>query len=122
MDVRPVAQIYTSTAGVWRRKMALMEITVVPLGVGTSLSHFVAKAVQELESVPEIDYELTSMGTIVLGRMDRLMEVAQKMHQAVLDAGAQRVETIIRIDDRQDKPVTLSSKLDSVRKELGERD
>lgn len=102
--------------------MALMEITVVPLGVGTSLSQFVAKAVLELESVPEIDYELTSMGTIVLGRMDRLMEVAQKMHQAVLDAGAQRVETIIRIDDRHDKPVTLSSKLDSVRKELGERD
>ncbi|MBP1706444.1 MAG: hypothetical protein H6Q39_168 [Chloroflexi bacterium] len=102
--------------------MALMEITVVPLGAGTSLSKYVAKAIRALESVPEVDYELTSMGTIVLGRMDRLLEAAQKMHQAVLDAGAQRVETIIRIDDRRDKTVTLASKLAAVQKELGDRD
>ncbi len=102
--------------------MALMEITVVPLGSGTSLSKYVAKAVWALETVPEIDYELTSMGTIVVGRMDRLLEVAQKMHQAVLDAGAKRVETTIRIDDRQDKPVTLSSKLASLKRELEDRD
>jgi len=102
--------------------MALMEITVVPLGAGTSLSKYVAKAIRALESVPEVDYELTSMGTIVLGRMDRLLEAAQKMHQAVLDAGAQRVETVIRIDDRRDKTVTLASKLAAVRQELGDRD
>ena len=102
--------------------MALMEITVVPLGAGTSLSKYVAKAIRALESVPEVDYELTSMGTIVLGRVDRLLEAAQKMHQAVLDAGAQRVETVIRIDDRRDKTVTLASKLAAVQKELGDRD
>jgi uncharacterized protein (TIGR00106 family) len=102
--------------------MALMEITVIPLGTGTSMSKYVAKAVWALESVPEIDYELTSMGTIVLGRMDRLLEAAQKMHQAVLDAGAKRIETTIRIDDRQDKPVNLTSKLAALKKELGERD
>jgi uncharacterized protein (TIGR00106 family) len=102
--------------------MALMEITIVPLGAGTSLSKYVARAVWALESVPEIDYELTSMGTIVQGRMDRLLEVAQKMHQAVIDAGAQRVETTIRIDDRQDKPVTLSDKMASLQQALGERD
>jgi uncharacterized protein (TIGR00106 family) len=102
--------------------MALMEITVVPLGTGTSLSQYVAKAVWALEGIPEIDYELTSMGTIVQGRLDRLLEAAQKMHQAVLDAGARRVETSIRIDDRRDKEVTLTSKLASLRKVLGERD
>jgi uncharacterized protein (TIGR00106 family) len=100
--------------------MALMEITVVPLGTGTSLSKYVARAVRVVESIPEIDYELTSMGTIVQGRMDRLLEVAQKMHQAVLDAGAQRVSTLIRIDDRVDKEATLSSKLKSLKRELGE--
>jgi len=103
-------------------EMALMEIAVIPLGAGTSLSKYVARAVWALEGVPEIDYELTSMGTIVSGRMDRLLEVAGKMHQAVLDAGATRVETIIRIDDRTDKPITLSSKLTSLKKELGDRD
>ena len=102
--------------------MALMEITVTPLGTGTSLSKYVARAILALEGLPEIDYELTSMGTIVSGRIDRLLEAARIMHQAVLDAGAPRVETIIRIDDRVDKPVTLSSKLASLKKELGDRD
>jgi uncharacterized protein (TIGR00106 family) len=102
--------------------MALMEITVVPLGVGTSLSKYVAQAVWELETIPEIDYELTSMGTIVQGPLNRLLEAAGKMHQALLDAGAQRVETTIRIDDRQDKEVTLRSKLDSLKKALVDKD
>ncbi len=102
--------------------MALMEISVFPIGEGTSLSKYVAKAIQALEGEPGIDYETTSMGTIVQGDVDRLLEVALKLHQAILDTGAQRVSTTIRIDDRRDKPVTLTSKLESLRRQLGERD
>ncbi len=102
--------------------MALMEITVVPLGKGTSVSKYVAKAVLALEGTPGVDYESTSMGTIIAGDLDDLLEVARKMHQAVLDAGAQRVETTIRIDDRKDKPATLNSKLISLKKALGDKD
>ena len=102
--------------------MAIMEITVVPLGSGVSLSKYVAKAVKVLETVPGIDYESTSMGTIITGEVDQLLDAAKLMHQAVLDAGAVRVSTLLRIDDRKDKPVTLSSKLSSLRKELGEKD
>ena len=102
--------------------MALMEINVFPIGVGTSLSKYVAKAVQALEGEPGIDYELTSMGTIVQGDVDRLLEVALKLHNAVLATGAQRISTTIKIDDRRDKPVTLSSKLTSLKKALGDRD
>lgn len=102
--------------------MALMEITVVPLGVSTSVSRFVAKAVLALQGMPGVDYESTSMGTIVEGDVDDLLAAAKKMHQAVLDAGAKRVETTIRIDDRKDKPTTLTSKLESLEKALGGRD
>jgi uncharacterized protein (TIGR00106 family) len=102
--------------------MAIMEITTFPIGEGTSLSKYVAKAIEVLESEPDIDYELTAMGTVVIGDLDRLLEVAQHMHQAILDTGAQRVSTTIHIDDRRDKPVTLSSKLESVRKAMGEKD
>jgi uncharacterized protein (TIGR00106 family) len=102
--------------------MALMEITVVPLGTGTSVSNYVAEAVRALESLPDLDYELTSMGTIVEGDVDQLLAAASKMHQAVVKAGAQRVETSIRIDDRRDKPITLTSKLMSLKRALGDRD
>jgi uncharacterized protein (TIGR00106 family) len=102
--------------------MALMEISVFPIGNGTSLSKYVAKAVHALEGEPGIDYELTSMGTIVQGDVDRLLEVALKLHNAVLATGAKRISTTIKIDDRRDKPVTLTSKLTSLKKALGERD
>jgi uncharacterized protein (TIGR00106 family) len=108
--------------GVRRWEMALMEINIVPVGAGVSLSSYIAKAVLALEGEPEIDYELTSMGTNVAGDLDRLFAVASKMHRVVMDSGVQRVVTTIKIDDRKDKPVTLSSKLESVRKKLGEQD
>ncbi len=102
--------------------MALMEISVMPVGVGTSMSKYVAKAIWAIEGEPGIDYEMTSMGTIVQGELERLLEVAQKMHQAVMDAGAKRVVTTIKIDDRIDKPITLTSKLESLKRQVGERD
>lgn len=101
--------------------MALMEISVVPIGEGTSVSGFVAEAVRVLDGEPGIEYEFSSMGTIVSGEVDRLLSVAQKMHNAVRKAGARRIYTTIKIDDRQDKPLTLHSKVDSLRRELGKR-
>ncbi len=103
-------------------EMAIMEISIIPVGSGTSLSKHVARAVQVMEGEPEIDYELTSMGTIVVGDLDRLLSIARKMHQAVLDGGVQRLVTLIKIDDRKDKPITLRSKLEAVKRELGDRD
>jgi uncharacterized protein (TIGR00106 family) len=102
--------------------MALMEISVVPIGEGTSVSRFVAEAIRALEGVSGIEYEMTSMGTIVYGDVDRLMTIAQKMHNAVKQSGARRIYTTIKIDDRQDKNVTLHSKLDSLRRQLGNGD
>jgi uncharacterized protein (TIGR00106 family) len=103
-------------------KMAIMEISVIPMGAGTSVSKYVAEAILAIESIPNIDYETTSMGTIIAGELEDLLTVAQRMHQVVLNAGVQRVVTNIRIDDRTDKKITLKSKLDSLKKALGDRD
>lgn len=97
-----------------------MEINIVPVGAGVSLSEYVARAIKVLENQPEVEYELTSMGTNIAGDLDRLLAIARAMHQAVIDSGIQRVVTTIKIDDRKDKPITLSSRLESVRKKLGE--
>jgi uncharacterized protein (TIGR00106 family) len=99
--------------------MALMEITVAPFGVGTSLSPYVAKSIEVLRATPGIEYETNSMGTIVRGSVEQLLSVAGKMHQAMLDAGALRVSTL-RIDDRVDKEATMTSKLKSLKEKLGE--
>jgi len=99
--------------------MAMMEISVVPLGTQTpSLSQYVAGAVRILQGEPGIKYELTAMGTIVEGETDKLLALAGRMHQSAFTAGALRVATTIRIDERRDKPATMAGKVASVKKRL----
>jgi uncharacterized protein (TIGR00106 family) len=100
--------------------MALIKVSIIPLGTGAiSISQYVARAVEVLEGGKDIKYELTAMGTIIEGDLSRLLALARKMHEAVFDAGVMRVVTIIEIDDRRDKPSSISSKVESVKKKLG---
>ena len=99
--------------------MAIIEVSIVPLGTGTpSLSQYVARTVKVLEERKDIKYELTSMGTIIEGDLEQLLGAVRKMHEAVFDAGAVRVLTTIKIDDRRDKASTMSGKIESVKREL----
>ncbi len=101
-------------------EMALIKVSIIPLGTGTtSISQYVARAVQVLQGEKDIKYELTAMGTIIEGDLDRLLTLARKMHEAVFDAGVMRAITIIEIDDRRDKTASISSKIESVKKKLG---
>ena len=100
--------------------MAIAEVAVIPVGTGTtSVSHYVAQAVRVLKDEKGVKYELTGMGTIIEGELDRLLAVIKKMHQAVLDAGVMRVVTTIKIDDRRDRTASVESKLKSLKRELG---
>ena len=100
--------------------MAIVEVSVVPIGTQSpSVSKYVAKAVQVLQEEKGIKYQLTAMGTIIEGDLERLLNLVRKMHQTAFDAGAMRVVTTIKIDERRDKPSSISSKVDAVKKELG---
>ncbi|MFC1916334.1 MTH1187 family thiamine-binding protein [Chloroflexota bacterium] len=100
--------------------MAIIEVSVVPLGTETpSVSRYVAGAVKVLQGEKGIKYELTSMGTIIEGDLTHLLNLAEKMHQTAFAAGAKRVVTTIKIDERRDQPASMESKVESVRRELG---
>ena len=98
--------------------MAIMEISVVPLGLGhPSVGDYIAEVVRYLES-ENIPYELTDMGTLVHGVPATLLRVAQALHELPFKRGVQRVMTHISIDDRRDKEVFLGDKQKSVRARL----
>lgn len=102
--------------------MALIEVAIIPLGTGTSsVSKYVAQAVQVLRGEKDIKYELTAMGTIIEGDLERLLALVRKMHEAVFAAGAVRVVTTVKIDDRRDKTSSASSKMESLKRELGKQ-
>lgn len=100
--------------------MAIVEITVAPLGTGSpSVSSYVAECHRVLEASEGIKYQLHAMGTIIEGDLDRLFQVIRALHEVPFSKGAQRVTSIIRIDDRRDKENTIEGKVKSVEEKLG---
>ena len=99
--------------------MAMIDISVVPVGTGSpSASEFVAGTVKIVKNEPVVKYRLTPMNTIIEGELEQLLAVAKKMHDSVFNAGAARVVTTIRIDERRDKPLTMEGKLKAVEDKL----
>lgn len=99
--------------------MAIVEITVVPLGTSSpSISEYVADCIKILQRSDGINYELTSMGTIIEGDLDQVLAVVRQMHEVPFAKGINRVTTTIRIDDRRDKPITMQGKVSAVNAKL----
>lgn len=99
--------------------MAIVEVSIVPLGTATpSVSQYVAGAIGVLQKEKDVKYELTSMGTIIEGDLDHILEVIRRMHEIPFDKGAKRVLTTVKIDDRRDHPATGQGKIESVRRKL----
>jgi uncharacterized protein (TIGR00106 family) len=98
--------------------MAILEISVVPIGTGdTSLSAYVADCLRLLKK-EKVRYELSSMGTNIEGDLKDLFRIAMAMHQVPFKKGANRVATTMKIDDRRDKKGTLEGKKKAVKKKL----
>ncbi len=100
--------------------MPIIEISIVPLGTKTvSVSKYVAGSIEVLKREKGVKYKLTSMGTIIeANSVERLLGIASKMHNKVLNSRIKRVVTTIKIDDRKDKKLTMAKKVKSVQKKL----
>jgi uncharacterized protein (TIGR00106 family) len=99
--------------------MPVCQVTVVPLGTKTaSLSSYVADCQRVLAKYRDLTHQLTPMATIIEGELSRVLEAVREMHEAPFRMGAQRVSTTLVIDDRRDKPLSMSGKVASVEKKL----
>lgn len=98
--------------------MALLEISVVPVGTqSTSFSSFVTEACREAQR-NGIKFEVTPTSTVMEGDLPSLLEVARQMHYSAFSEGTQRVITNISIDERRDKDLGMESTVQAVRGEL----
>lgn len=98
--------------------MAVVEVSITPLGTGdTGVSRYVAGCLKVLKE-SGLSHQLTPMGTIVEGELDDILGIIRKMHEVPFSAGAVRVSTLIKIDDRRDKKHTMAGKVKSVEEKL----
>ncbi|MCF6187279.1 MAG: MTH1187 family thiamine-binding protein [Desulfobulbaceae bacterium] len=98
--------------------MALMQITIIPLGTSTpSVGDYVA-GVQEFLEEREVEYQLCDMGTVIHGTAPELLNLAAEVHEYPFRKGVERVVTNIVLDDRRDKAVGIGEKRAAVLRRL----
>jgi len=97
----------------------LAEFTIFPVGAGTSLSAYVARAVKLVEE-SGLNYRVGPMGTCVEGSWDQIMALMKKCHDAVA-ADSERIVMHIYIDDRKGAKDCLTRKIESVEAKLGHK-
>ncbi|MEE8574282.1 MAG: MTH1187 family thiamine-binding protein [Thermodesulfobacteriota bacterium] len=96
----------------------ILEFSILPVGVGESLSKHVAGIVKIVEE-SGLPNRTHAMGTVVEGDWDELLALVKRCHDEVLSKSP-RVVTSIKIDDRPGKPGDrITGKLESIEAILG---
>ncbi len=98
--------------------MAIVAVSVAPTGAGVSVGAYVAEALRVLEAQDRIRFEIGPMFTTLEGDVREILELIVRMQEAVFAAGAERVGTVIKIDERRDRPAHMEEKVASVRARL----
>ncbi len=90
-----------------------VDLCLVPLGVGLSLSPFVAACIEVIEG-KGLDYEIGPNGTAIEGEWDKVFECIKDCHKAVHRLGAARIYTTLKVNTRTDRMQSFREKVPSI--------
>ncbi len=78
----------------------IVELSAVPIGVGESLSKYVAKVLEVIKEYG-VKHELHPMGTVMeLESFDQLSKLLQEIDRVLFEEGSPRNYFVIKIDHR----------------------
>ena len=97
--------------------MVILEFSVAPLGVGESVSPYVARCLEIVEE-SGLDYQLHAMGTLIEGELDQVLDVMRRCIE-VTATECPRVTCSAKLDYRRGHSGRLKSKVASVEGKLG---
>ena len=95
----------------------MVDICIVPLGVGVSVSDYVA-ACQKVFADAGLSHQMHAYGTNVEGEWDEVMGAVKRCHEVVHTMGAPRITTSMRMGTRNDREQSIEDKISSVRSKL----
>ena len=94
--------------------MIISQLSIAPVGEDISLSKYVKKVINVLKE-NNVTFKTNDMATVIETEdLETLFDVVEKAHKAVMESGARRVITELKIDDRRDKNVTMGTKINSL--------
>ena len=96
------------------------EISIYPMATPkTSASFYIAKAIESIQKLKGIRYQINPMGTVLESdNIDKIYEAVKSMSEVVHNLGVDRVEIVIKIDSRKDIDKSMEEKIESVNKYL----
>lgn len=95
----------------------IVDLTIVPIGIGLSLSSYVA-ACEKVLNDSGLKIALHANGTNIEGEWDEVFTAVKKCHEAVHAMGSPRIFTVIKLGTRVDKKQSMEDKIKSVRDKL----
>lgn len=98
--------------------MAIVAVSISPTGEGPSVSRYVAAALRVVHAQQDVRYRLDPMFTTLEGEIEAIFALIRKMQEAVFEAGAVRVGTVIKMDERRDRSATMEDKIASLEEKL----
>ena len=70
--------------------------------------------------MPDVEYLLNSMGTVIESEdIDSILTASKRMVETLHNLGVDRVGVILKIDSRADKHATMAQKVEAVHRHLG---
>jgi len=95
----------------------IADISIIPLGVGLSLSRYVA-ACERVLSDADLDPQLHPNGTNVEGEWDEVMAALKRCHETLHEMGVPRIATNVRLGTRIDRESSMADKVRAVTEKL----
>ena len=100
--------------------MATADVSIIASGrASASASEYVAEMHRRLKAQDKVRYKLHAMGTELEGTLEDILDTVRVLHNVPFEAGLPRVYTVLKIDERMDKPTqTLEDKVESVEQQM----
>jgi uncharacterized protein (TIGR00106 family) len=95
----------------------VVDLCVIPIGVGVSLSEYIAECERVLAKTG-LSFELHPYGTNIEGDWDAVFAAVKECHERVHAMGAPRISTTLKVGTRTDREQSLADKVRSVEEKL----
>ena len=95
----------------------IIDLCIVPVGVGVSLSTYIARCERVLVEAG-LEIQLHANGTNIEGEWDEVFDAIKRCHETVHEMGAPRISTTIKLGTRTDRSQTMDDKVRSVEEKM----
>ena len=95
----------------------IVDLCVVPIGVGVSLGSYIAEC-EKILLKAGLKTQLHGYGTNIEGEWDEVMQAVKECNEVLHRMGVPRISSTLRVGTRIDREQTIEDKIRSVQDKL----